>query len=96
MIDMASAQEGDEDISKIVTWKKSGVHPRRDKSDSKELARLKVEFDKLDLKDGVLVRKLLSQEQIVLPKTMRPFVFKQLHTDMGHLGAKRVGELARS
>ena len=96
VIDMASAQEGDEDISKIVTWKKSGVHPRRDKSDSKELAKLKVEFDKLDMKDGVLVRKLLSQEQIVLPKTLRPFVFKQLHTDMGHLGAERVGELARS
>ena len=67
----------------------------QEKSDSKELAKLKLEFDKLCMKDEVLVRKLVTHEQVVLLKNLRPLIFKHLHTDMGHLGADRVGELAR-
>ena len=33
--------------------------------------------------------------QIVLPKSMRPSIYEQLHVEMGHLGAERVLELAR-
>ena len=96
ILDVASAQEADEDISKIIAWKKSGVTPTRDKADSKELSKLKQEFHNLHLKDGMLIRKLTSIEQVVMPKSLRSVVYKQLHKDMGHLGAERVGELARN
>ena len=94
-VDVATAQEADEEISKIIAWKKSGIKPVKKRTDSKELGKLKKEFPNLLLKDGILIRKLPSVEQVVIPKSLRSIVYQQLHSDMGHLGAERVGELAR-
>ena len=46
--------------------------------------------------DQILRRKASGgQQQVVLPLKHRDMVFKTLHTDMGHLGAERVMQLAR-
>ena len=46
--------------------------------------------------DGVLRRKCQSVNQLVLPLKHRELIYKALHNDMGHLGAERVLQLARS
>ena len=53
--------------------------------------RNKLFFDK----DEVLWRKASGCDQIVLPLKHRDMIFKALHTNMGHLGAARVHQLAR-
>lgn len=94
-IDVRKAQAEDEVISQIMTLVEARVKPKREKSESKELAKLKLEFDKLQVKGGVLIRRLGTVDQVVLPKSLRDRVYSELHAGMGHLGADRVGELAR-
>ena len=43
----------------------------------------------------VLVRKTAVSTQIVLPKLYHNLVFEELHNKMGHLGSKKIVELAR-
>ena len=94
-VDMKKAQKDDEEISQIISAKKSGVKPRREQTDSKELAKLKLEFDKFIMKDDILMKTCDTHDQIVLPKKLRKLVFQHLHVNMGHLGTDRVVELAR-
>ena len=53
------------------------------------------QFPKLEVEDGVLVRRMNTRTQIVLPYHYHPLVFQELHTKMGHLGPEKVEELAR-
>ena len=46
-------------------------------------------------KDGILRRESGAFKQLVLPSKFHRTIFKELHQDMGHLGAKRVVQLAR-
>ena len=46
-------------------------------------------------KDGLLFRRSGLYSQLVLPQKFRTIVFKELHQEMGHLGAPRVVQLAR-
>ena len=45
--------------------------------------------------DGLLFRGSGPYSQLVLPQKFHTIVFKELHQDMGHLGAPRVVNLAR-
>ena len=45
--------------------------------------------------DGVLMRRSGKVDQIVLPEKRKSMIYKQLHCEMGHLGAERVFQLAR-
>ena len=45
--------------------------------------------------EGILRRKCQDANQIVLPLKHRGIIYQALHTDMGHLGAERVLQLAR-
>ena len=92
------AQDEEEAISrvkmvlkdKIKNWTKELGYVCKD---AKLLLR---EKSKLEiLKDGLLVRKFKGLQQIVLPTKFRRMIYKQLHEDMGHLGAERVFQLAR-
>ena len=49
----------------------------------------------IDNEDKLLKRRSGNWNQIVLPLKLRNTVFKQLHENMGHLGAERVFDLAR-
>ena len=47
--------------------------------------------------DNILYRKIKGKEdkQVVLPSRPKPFVYKRLHVNMGHLGYERTLELIR-
>ena len=47
-------------------------------------------------KDGLLFRRSGLYSQLVLPQKFHTIVFKELHQEMGHLGAPRVVQLARA
>ena len=54
------------------------------------------EWPKLEIgSDGLLRRKCGQKLQLVLPKQFHRLVYKELHQEMGHLGAERVLQLAR-
>ena len=95
IIDVRQSQSEDKLLGKIITFVEAGVKPKREKGEEKEFAKLILEFDKLQMKDGILIRKLDTVEQIVLPEKLRSQVYKELHDGMGHLGSDRVAELAR-
>lgn len=46
-------------------------------------------------KDGLLYRNSESFTQLLVPKCSHSTIFKELHQEMGHLGADRVIQLAR-
>ena len=94
-VNVQKAQEDDDILSQVITMINAGVKPNRVPGEARELRRLKLEMEKLSMKDGVLTRKTDSTVQIVLPKSLRQHVYDELHAGMGHLGADRVGELAR-
>ena len=51
--------------------------------------------NKLFVEKGVLLRKTATSKQIVLPKIYHSIVFRELHSNLGHLGTEKVVELAR-
>lgn len=53
------------------------------------------EWKRLKMENGLLWRKTLQRKQLVLPEKYRAIALKHLHDDMGHVGTKRVGNLAR-
>ena len=56
-VNIRKAQEDDDILSQIMILVNAGVKPRREPGEPKELRRLKLELDKLCLKEGVLMRK---------------------------------------
>ena len=53
-------------------------------------------FGKLFVNDsGILMRRTVRYQQVVLPKCYHQLVHKQLHEEMGHLGPEKVIELAQ-
>ena len=53
------------------------------------------QFQKFQIKDGLLMRKTYQYNQIVLPEAYHSLVFSELHGKMGHLAADRLEDLAR-
>ena len=53
------------------------------------------QFRKLQLEDGLLVRKMKKRTQLVMPKQYHRLIFRELHDKLGHLGPEKVEELAR-
>ena len=53
------------------------------------------QWEKLSIKNGVLVRSTKHYNQIVLPESFHSLVFSELHQKMGHLASDRVEDLAR-
>jgi len=57
--------------------------------------RLFQEWNKLVVEDGILYRQSGNRKQLVLPEKLKPLVLKNLHNNMGHIGADKVTHLAR-
>ena len=53
-------------------------------------------FEKLHIFNGVLFRKTVKYNQIVLPQMYHQLVFDELHVKMGHLGVEKVVDLAQA
>ena len=63
--------------------------------DPPDVVALQRNWEHLSLDDGLLVRKKGARSQLILPETLRPVAYRELHDNMGHLGAGRVLDLAR-
>ena len=96
--DLLDAQLEDRDIEPIISYMRKSVKPTREDLSHASSARklMSYEWNKLSLeKDETLRQRSGPHIQIVLPKSLRPLVYKELHGDMGHLGVDRVVSLAR-
>ena len=96
-VDLCEAQGQDPVISRVVHFMKTGTRPsvKESKVEPRGVQRLLFEWNKLHLgSNGILYRKTCQREQVVLPLHLRKTIFKELHEQMGHLGAERVFDLA--
>ena len=97
-IDLLDAQLEDRDIEPIISYMRISVKPAtEDLSHTSSATKLlSYVWNKLFLeKDGMLRRRSGPHTQILLPKSLRPLVYNELHGDMGHLGVDWVVSLAR-
>lgn len=92
-----TAQKNDESIGEIIALKKKGQKPTDTTKKQMNLSaqRLLREWNRLKLDKEVLYRQTAQYKQLVLPTSLRSVVLKQLHDDMGHVGADKVIHLAR-
>lgn len=91
-------QRSDPEIGRVIAYKLTGRHPTKDEriGEDPNTRALMREWNKLVLgEDQILRRKRGETLQLVLPRKHRRMVLKQLHDDMGHLGANRVCQLTR-
>lgn len=95
--DIRAAQKEDATINEVLSLKKRGWNPNeRDKRQmGRETRRLVHEWNKLKVDRGILYRQAGQRKQLVLPSKLKPVVLKNLHNDMGHVGADKVVHLAR-
>ena len=87
--DIQRAQREDPDISQILAYKKRG-YTRTTSCYLRAWSKLHI------APDGILWRQTKSRLQLVLPTKFKQLVYQELHIEMGHLGADRVVDLARS
>ena len=94
---LIEAQKADEVIGPIYTdlLAKEHLTHKKMKEFSRASQLLLRERKKVELKEGILVRKTVNATQILLPKMYQDLVYKELHENMGHLGCEKVVELAR-
>ena len=96
--DILRAQRQDPSIGRVLAYKSEGQKPavrelRQELPKTRVLLR---EWHKLEVgEDGLLRRKSGKNLQLVLPKQFHSLVYKELHQEMGHLGAERLLHLAR-
>lgn len=95
--DIKAAQKEDAPIAEVIQLKKRGWNPNeKDKKKmTPETKRLVHEWNRLKLDKGLLYRYTGPRKQLVLPTKLRKTVLKQLHDDMGHVGADKVIHLVR-
>ena len=95
--EIALAQLDDFTIRPAVHWKQREHRPSRSerKGEHHDTTRILLEWNKLELINGVLYRNCGLRKQIVLPKKFRSTVLQDLHNNMGHVGVERTDNLIR-
>lgn len=82
----------------MILWKRDNVKPSAEEArdESHTTKRLLYDWTRLYLdKEGILRRKRGSDSQIILPKSLHSIILRELHDEMGHIGAEKVLSLAR-
>ena len=95
---MKTQQAQDPVIGRVVRLLQTGQRPQKNEilKERPETKQLLHEWQKLSVDpDGILRRRNGQYTQLVLPKKFHRQVFKELHEEMGHLGAERTVQLAR-
>jgi len=94
---LKSAQISDEAIKEIIQIKKDNKKPSlQQKRGGNEVFRaLSRIFNSLFIEGGVLYRTVLGKKVIVVPPSFRSEIYRELHSNMGHLGSERVYQLAK-
>lgn len=95
--DLRAAQHEDTAIREVIALKNRGWIPNEKEKGlmGKETRRLVYEWNKLVIDKGILYRQAGQRKQLVLPSKLKPVVLKNLHDDMGHVGADKVIHLVR-
>ena len=96
--EICKSQEEDRTVGRVIELMKQGKVPtvRQRRQESHDVQVLLRSWSRLSRdEDGVLWRQSGEQRQLVLPKKYRPLIYRELHEEMGHLGAERVVALAR-
>lgn len=99
--DLMERQRADPDLRAVIEQLQTGEKPpptqRRELPDIGLWLR---EWNRLEIRNGVLYRRRQDQGdlvyQLALPADLRATVLRSLHDDLGHLGAERTLDLARS
>ena len=97
-LDIATVQRQDKAIRPVMAYLKSGKRPTSKQAEKNLPATKQLLYDWKKLKigtDGILRWLTGSYKQIVLPKRFHRLVYRDLHEEMGHLGAEKVTNLAR-
>ena len=96
--DIQSAQRDDPVVAKVIMYLQRGKRLMRKETarDPPDVVALLRDWEHLSLDDGLLVRKKGARSQLILPETLRPVAYRELHDNMGHLGAGGVLDLARN
>ena len=96
--ELAAAQRNDDIIAPVYAAVLRGIRKlpfEINEKPSRATQLLMKQFHKLSIENEVLVRKTVSHNQLVLPKSFHHIVFNELHNKMGHLGSEKVVELTR-
>ena len=95
--DLARKQQQDETIAPV--YKAVSEGKRLSRKEGKALSRssklLLRNFGKLFIRNGVLMRKTVKYEQVVLPSDFYHLVYVELHEKLAHLGVEKVVDLAQ-
>ena len=96
-VDLCNDQKNDEVIGLVYNAVLVGVRPDKKtwKSWSKRSKVIMQSFKKLEIENGILLRKTQKATQIVLPQKYHQLVYTELHENMAHLSAERVIDLAQ-
>lgn len=92
------AQKQDPSIGRVLAMKVEGRRPtvRQARREQPAVRALLRHWSKLYIDEyGILHRDSADSTQLVLPSQYHTLVYKELHQEMGHLGAERVVDLAR-
>ena len=98
LTNLKAAQNDDVDLNRVITLKLANAYlsPYGRKQESRTVQLLLREWKKLKIgTDGILYRLSGEVRQVVLPAVLRQQVYKELHEEMGHVGAERIIDLAR-
>ena len=96
--ELKAAQHADNIIGPVLCHVNRGRRPDRQPraGEHPDTTILLRDWSKLSIdKDGVLCRRSGERSQLVLPRKYHRLVYRELHEEMGHLGAERVIHLAR-
>ncbi len=101
LAELSEKQHADASIREIITQLESGESPPLQvRKELTEYSLLLREWNRLELKNGILYRKRQGvtgvTHQLVLPRQLRDIVLESLHNDMGHLGIERTLDLVRA
>lgn len=98
--DLAIRQQADPELKEVLEYLESGEKPTGKKTQSPTIGPWMREWNKLEIKNGVLFQRRTDQgrvlNQLVLPKELREMVLTSLHDDMGNPGLERTLDLLRS
>ena len=95
--DFRTAQLAHDEINSVMKLILDGRNPSRDskRNGTAYYRSLVRSFRSLQVIDGVLFRQVHGKSVLVVPPKYTHLVLHELHTDMGHLGAERVYQLAK-
>lgn len=99
--ELKDKQRADPSIREVILQMESGEKPPPTaRAELPELPLLLREWNRLELRSGVLYRRrqdgAQQTAQLVLPEELRSLVLTSLHDDMGHMGIDRTLDLVRS